>query len=625
MSENNDRLEKSKINTIKEKLTNLYRLDVFQELFYAGIGCLAFFILFSLLPRIFWKELYRNIICALIVLGFFIIFIIFNQPTTRIKIFKPDYRRNIILFTVCNFVILSFLFARTNFGYSGLSPDNWYRFAMITQMAEAGYPQDFAFKGLSAFMAPLYWYILALIAMVFQIEPYKMVKFGFLFSYYILPILLYEVWKKIFNKKRSFYITALFFTFVVNFYEIIWIDHLIGYMFFIPFFLYYFENYNNKKFARKDYLIAGVLGSILVSTFYLYFILVPIYIMIILIQNIIQNNFPDFKIKFKRILIISGLIFIFSSWFWMPLIINIIFLGAENHQNFFFPDYALEMPYEAYLDFNLFSIILVIGIIYILLRYSKSQLLTSLGNIIISVYTLYLLGFIGALIGFPLVHFRILIVSYYVLVISFILFYFEFFRILKNSEKLNQFKAKINIKNVEIFILILIIFFQNYENTVDLYKSDYYEEALNDNVPRRVEIIKELDYKNRVFLLHYYKVAAFLPINLFIVYNPHFSHPSGLNNERIVFLQELADCKDSKEFYQEIMNSKFGIIHYFYLKPCINPIYHNITEYLFDAAELEHFPERLDVKIYFRAELLENNDYFRKITIDDEIIFKTRY
>ena len=87
-----------------------------------------------------------------------------------------------------------------------------------------------------------------------------------------------------------------------------------------------------------------------------------------------------------------------------------------------------------------------------------------------------------------------------------------------------------------------------------MYKSDYYQDALNENVPRRVNIIEQLDYENKVFLIHYYEVAAFLPINLFVVYNPHFSHPSGLNNERVVFLQEIAESKDSKEFYQEIMS-----------------------------------------------------------------------
>ena len=185
---------------------------------------------------------------------------------------------------------------------------------------------------------------------------------------------------------------------------------------------------------------------------------------------------------------------------------------------------------------------------------------------------------------------------------------------------------KINIKRVEVILFIIIIFYQNYRNTVDLYESDYYEDALNEKVPKEIKVIKELDdYKNKVFLTQYFEVAAFLPIFLFVTENSHFSHPSALYNERVIFLQKLADCKNSKEFFEELMESKFGPIHYFYLEPCVNPIFLNITEFLFDAVELEHFPERLELQIYFRTELFENSKYFKKIIIDENIIYKTKY
>ena len=60
---------------------------------------------------------------------------------------------------------------------------------------------------------------------------------------------------KIFNKKTSFYITVIFFTFIANYTEIIWIDHLIGYSFFIPFFIYYFENIRIKNSLGKIILL----------------------------------------------------------------------------------------------------------------------------------------------------------------------------------------------------------------------------------------------------------------------------------------------------------------------------------------------------------------------------------
>jgi len=621
MSDDQEFIEKSTFNIIKIKFLEFFKIDIVQELFYAGVGSLAFIFVFFFFPSGFWDEPFRNIIIALIVLSFFFVFIIFNQPNAKNELFKIDYKRNIILFTIFNLAILNFLFFKTDFGCNGVYQDNFYRSAFITQMSYSGIPQDFAFKGFSAFMAPLYWYVLALFARIFQIKPYKMIKIGFLISYYILPISLYETWKKIFNGKTSFFITASFFTFIANYLEIIWMDHLISYMFFIPYFMYYIENYLNKEFSKKDYIIAGIIGSILICTFYLYFILVPIYLIISLIQDKIQNDIDKFKEKFRRIVYITIFVTIFSSWFWIPLILNIIFIGSEPHQNYFFPNYALDMPFQAYLELDLFSVLLLLGVIFILMRYNSSTLLKILGNLVLSVYILYFLGYIGLLIRFPIVHYRVLIISHYVLIIAFILFYIEFFRFLKQHKIFNQFQEKINIQTVEIFIFIIIIFYQNYENSVELYRSDYYERSINQDIPDEVEIFSELDYENKVFLTQYYEVAAFLPIYLFIVHNAHFSHPSAENNERIKFLEELSDCKSSKEFHKKIMESKFGPIDYFVLEPCDD----NATEFLFDTAQIEHYPHRSDVKIYFKAELFESSSYFERRKIKGEIIYKTIY
>ena len=607
---------------IKQKIKEIFKCEFVQELLFAGLGCLTFILIYSLLPRTCWDEIYRNIICAIIVISFFFVFLIFNQTHPQNNFFKINYKRNIVLFTVLNFAILSFLFFRTDFAYSGLSTDNWYRFAFVTRMSYSGYPQDFVYRGYSAFIAPLYWYILALIAKVFQIEPYKMVKYGFLFAYYFLPILLFEVWKKIIKQKESFYVTAFFFTFVANFYEIVWIDHLISFMFLIPFIIYYIENYKEKDFKNKDYIIAGLIGSILFCTFYLYFVLIPIYLIISLLQHKMRKNLGAFKETVKRTIYISILIAIFSSWFWIPLLINIVFIGYESHQNNFFPNYALDMPFDAYLKFNIFSLFLIIGILFIVLKYGKNRFLTILGNLVISIYILYFLGFICLLVGFPIVHYRLLIISYYVLIISFVLFYFEFFRTLKKQNIFQKLKGNLDLKKVEILFLIVIIFYQNYDNTVTLYKSDYYKEALNDEVPVEVKIIKQIDdYEDKVFLTQYYEVTAFIPVYLFIPENSHFSHPSALHNKRVKFLQELADSKNSEEFYESLLDSKFGPIHYFYLEPNNE----NSTEYLFDTVELDQFPERLNVKIYFRAELFEDSRYFKKLIIDGDIIYKTKY
>ena len=134
------------------------------------------------------------------------------------------------------------------------------------------------------------------------------------------------------------------------------------------------------------------------------------------------------------------------------------------------------------------------------------------------------------------------------------------------------------------------------------------------------KIFKELDYKNKVFLTQYYEDAAFLPIYMFIANNLYFSHPSALSNERIKFFKELSEYKSAKEFYKKVMESKFALIDYFILESCDE----NETEFLFDTAELEYYPERMTVKISFQAGLFDSS-YFEKEKIKAEIIYKTIY
>jgi hypothetical protein len=88
---------------LKTKFFNFFKLDVIQELILAGIGCLFLLFIYRLFPNRFWDEKARNTICSLIILSFFIVYLILNQPNSNRNFFKVNYKRNIILFTILNF------------------------------------------------------------------------------------------------------------------------------------------------------------------------------------------------------------------------------------------------------------------------------------------------------------------------------------------------------------------------------------------------------------------------------------------------------------------------------------------------------------------------------------------
>ncbi len=597
----------------KEKLRNsvksVLKSDFIQELFFSSIGCLFFIGLYKFFPKQYWNAIYRTTFLLILTLSFFLIFLVLNQVNSKNNFYSVNYKRTIILFSIFNFAAYLFLFYNTHWGYNALKGDNFYRTAYITKMYYSGIPQDFAYKGLSAYYAPFYWYCLALIAIIFHIAPYKMVRIGMLITVYILPIILFEFWKKIYDQKLALIITIISSSFLVNIYDP---DHMIGGFLILPYFMYYYENIKEIKYDKSDYFIAGIIGSIIFCTYFLYFLLIPIYYLISLIQN------PrEFKNNLKRILIITCLLILFSCWFWIPILRDILFIGFESHQNRFIWSTMFTYP--------LLNIIMVspwiIGLVYIIHKYNLSREMKILGNFLLSVHILFLIGFIGLMINFPIMHIRIISISGYILVISTCIAYVRFFYYLAENNILKSNKIKINLYQFEIFFVISIMTVQCYSHWHFISVTPSYQLALKRQSMREIrDIFEELDYEDKVFLTSEWRIAAFLPIYLFLLPNPYFAHPSALHNERVKFLIKLSECNSSKEVYKKIVNNKFDRIDYIFLT-----LKENSTKLVF-AFEIDNYPEGRDFHdIEFKIELFEDEKYFERIEINDALIFRTKY
>ncbi|MFX1443903.1 MAG: arabinofuranosyltransferase [Promethearchaeota archaeon] len=552
-------------------------------------------------------------IILILTLSFFFVFLVFNQTDSKESIFKVNYKRNIILFSIFNFAGYLFLFYNTHWGYNGLLADNIYRTAFITKMYYSGYPQDFAYKGLSAFYAPLYWYCLALIAIIFQIPPYKMIRIGMLITVYVIPIVLFNLWKKIYEQKIAFTITIISTIYLLSPYII---DHIVSALIFIPFFLYYFENYKNKAFTKFDYIKGGIIGAISFCTYFLYFLIIPIYYLIQLIQDK-----DELRKKFKHLNYLTISLLVFSSWYWGPLLKDIILLGFESHQNRYFSMEILTYPLLGYLGLSVWSISHALGIVYIIKKYKKSIDLKILGNLLIAVHIIFLIGLIAVIIKFPIMHYRFMTLSTYILMVSSSIFYVKFFLFLAENEILKNTNVKINLYQIEIFLLTVIFITQNTSNWYYLTQTSGYEAAQGGNsMDEQRKIFEKLDYEDKVFLTNEWKITMYLPIYLFLLPNPYYNHPSALYNQRIEFLVELSECDSSKEFYDKIMNNKFGPIDYFYLE-----LKDNNTKLVLEVA-VENFPEGRDYyEIHFDIGLFKDDRYFEEIQINDVLIYRTKY
>ncbi len=598
----------------KSSLLSIFEKDIVQELFYSALGCGFFVLLYLFFPKHYWNKFYRSTIILILSLAFFLVFIFVSQIGSNKSSFKISYKKNIILFTVFNFSIFLFLFYHTNWGYNGLAGDNIYRTAYVTHMAHSGYPQDFAYKGYSAFYSPLYWYSLALLSILLNIAPYKMLRIGMLITIFFSPIILYESWKKIYDEKISFVISIMSSIYFINIYSP---DHMLGSLFIIPYFIYYFENYTNKTFTKKDYIIGGFLGALILCTYFLYFVIIPIYYLISFIQN--KNKFRK---NLRHLFYISVALLLFSSWFWVPLAKDILLIGFESHQNNYFDLSMFQYPLLNYFGFGIYALYNTIGIVYIIRKYNLTQDMRILGNLLIAIHFYFLLGFICVMNNISLMYIRIMPISAYILMISSSIFYVRFFIFIKENDFLKKNKIKADFRYIEIFLLISITIVQTTGNLLYIANSDGYKAAKSGNsMSEEVrDIIEELDYEDKVFLIEKWEVAMFMQIYLFLLPNPYYNHPSALYNERVKFLIELSECESSKEFYDKIMDNKFGPIDYFYLD-----LEDNSTKLVLQVA-IEKFPDGRDYyDIEFNIELFENENLFERIEIDGELIYKTKY
>ena len=309
----------------------------------------------------------------------------------------------------------------------------------------------------------------------------------------------------------------------------------------------------------------------------------------------------------------------FSSLFWATILKDIVIHGFESHQNNYFSNKLLLAPIIYLFSISLIGSIVFCGFIFILRSYKKSGDYKVLGNTLFAIFFIYLIGFIGILSEFPIMHLRFASVIKYVLIISFSISYGKIIHFIKQNKILKKNKITTNIYQIEIYVLIFITSFQHYNVIRGTYDSVPYEQAYDEDVRYDlIDVIEELDYEDKVFLTNNYKVVAYLPIYLFLLPNPYFSHPSALYNKRLRFLNELSECESSKEFHDKIIDNEFGPIDFFWLDKNDNS-----SAYVFKAP-IEDFPEgRTYYYIIFKNELFNNPKCFEKIEIDGEIIYET--
>jgi hypothetical protein len=277
--------------------------------------------------------------------------------------------------------------------------DQKFRQAMILKFMELGYFTDFYYHDLTPFYPPLLYLTLAGIAKLLSIPAYFMLKIGGMLIYLFGPMFLYWLWRPLIGTIRAWLVVL--FTFLVcsaSYPYMLSAPHaFVATGIFIPWWLRYIENIKGHSTDRLQYLIGGLLGTVIITTYYY-----PLFVgVFLLLLRMLLGKRAEFirshrGFRWGRAFGVGASTALFSSWYWGPILWSALSgdFNASIAQWHHIDSTSLGMDYTA---FSWVGVLYLGGLIYSVCR-CRNALHRSLLMVIGAVLPYLLVGsVIGAL------------------------------------------------------------------------------------------------------------------------------------------------------------------------------------------------------------------------------------
>lgn len=456
-------------------------------------------------------------------------------------------------------VVFAFMFKGIPFGINGITGDSGFTTAMVQKFTQYWSLKDFNYDGLSAFYPPLYPYILGKIGLFFNIEGYRMVKYGALASAFMLPLIVFYLWRFIADKMLGLVVTILT---VVVFYPIEFLNksfEVWSVVLFLPWMLIFLENVKGYVFDdRRSYIyfcvIGGIVGGLIFQTYYYWFFVLAVFFFLQLLAAwVAPEEGTLIKEKVKRYFYVLGFSALFSINYWGPLAFDILKHGAEPLQNRWFRVEYLTIP--TYTNINIINLVLLSGLCFVAFTAMKVKINRTILVFILASYLWHFIGYFAIIADKPLLSFKVNILINELLIIA-------------GGYAIHYLFAKFRDKqNIAVLLFAIILFMIGGQSVINLQYNDMYATAAKTTIPTgTLDNVKKLsEYEGKVFLTDQFVINKYLPVYYFINENAHYAHPASLYSDRIEFLRETSAITDTKLLNWLLRYNKFGRIDYIYL------------------------------------------------------------
>lgn len=476
----------------------------------------------------------------------------------------------------------------TPYSLLGIGGDQIFRSEIVTRFADTWHLDDYAYKGLPSYYAPLYFWVLGRAAAIAGIAPFHMIKFGAIAVAFVAPVLTYVMWRRIIPVRA-----AMLCAFVPLILEDVWEPYgWIVLAALIPWWLEAVHGIRRKGVRPAHPLLLGLIGALLFCTYYYFFFVFAIVLVLHIGIGWLRRD-ADWR-AIRRGLVVLGISAVLAAVYWLPLAINMVtaeqFASLNNRwMRIDAGDVHLPM-----LEASWKGALCLLGLTFLVVT-AREAVSRSLLIVGVSLYVWHAIGYPFLVIDQPLMSFRMreMIPVVFLTGAAIALPRIARFAVARRPDDLGlpggvRLPEGAGIRLVTgAAVLLGVAATTGY--VTGLYNNYRLQAAHNQPLPSGrllafhdssakrvtppVQAIKDvIDAQfpagaHPVVLSARQDLFAYYPYYEFMENNPNFSHPAGQYARRLDFLGDLAKASSPAMFAALSAHNDFDTIDVFVLKP----------------------------------------------------------
>ena len=493
----------------------------------------------------------------------------------------------------------------------GLKGDEITIAAMFQSFAHGSLFRDFAYSQLPPFYPSLFFQIFGFFGRLFDLNGVQIMKLASIFGIATFSIITYSTQKLYWQNKKSdwnnpviWFITSLMLPIITGWNEMIMKSYeLFGSVGIILWSIFLIQDLLDHTLTKKKYLIYGLSGGVLFMLFYFWFFLAAIGISIFFLINREYRGVS----KYIKLSIVAALVLVFGSPFWLPLSNSYKQFGSENWQlGFFIIDWI--KTFAPMFVVSVQGVFLGIGL-FALLYFKKDRIVQLCISFFIAGYVWQVMGITSLLLFFsPLqeskgLHFF----SQVVLVFGAAFGIAYVWDIIKEKTEVSAQQV------IGVFAGLLLapqLLFGTFIDKDEVQQARVRGRTLRPGIEELVTYLKLVDIQNvTIQSSGIPELYAFLPVNNFLYFNQHNSHPAAGFSQKYEFLVDLTRQKDSKAVHDLLVSNPIDYFVFYKGVQDFYPMYFHLDAFPYKIEEKEILlSKELFVEPYFST--VYQNSYF---------------